>query len=320
MISIIVPTYNRAHILPLCLHSLVLQDFSSELFEIIIVDNNSKDNTKEVVEEFIKNNSCFSIRYKVERRPGLVFARHTGANMAKYETLVYTDDDAILSNNWLRAILEVYELNPKVVAVGTKILILWDNNPPDWVRDHEHVLGKLDYGNEIIFKKDIYINGGSFSIRKEILKSLGGFNPDQIGDLLIGDGESGLCQKIHKRNYLIGWTPHGVMQHLQFVKKNATVSDLKRRYYNNGIGVPYRLFTIEKANREILLKHSYFTLKSLFKRYLKSIKYIILRKNFKEVLNNKMELEYLRAQLVYTFHLITSASFRNYILHTNWFE
>jgi len=315
--SIIVPAYNRAHILPICLNSLINQDYPKDCFEIIIVDNNSNDNTKEVVNKFIQNNQSFAIQLIIEKRQGLVFARHTGAKAAKFETLVYTDDDASLSQNWLRAIAEVYESNSKVVAVGTKILIRWDSIPPDWVLKYEPLLGKLDYGNEIIYEKNIYINGGSFSIKKETLNSVGGFNPGQLGDWIIGDSEAGLCIKLHKKDYLIGWTPFGVMEHLQFVKKHATIKDIARRYINNGRIVPYRLYAIEGMRYFDLLKNCFQSLNRSVKELMKAILYFIQKKQDKS-LEHYFNYHFYFCQTPYSLKIIFSRRFRQSLLKKDW--
>lgn len=317
--SVIVPAYNRAHTLPLCINSLLCQDYPKELFEIIIVDNNSVDNTKDLIIEYAKQTTDLSITYVLENRKGLVYARHSGADSARHETLVYTDDDAVLSPNWLSAIAEVYKLNPDVAAVGTKIVIRWDDTPPDWVIEYEPLLGRLDYGGDILIKRDIFINGGSFSIRKHILKSVGGFNPDQIGDRLIGDGETGLCRKLHERDYLIGWTPVGVMQHLQFVQRNATIKDIKRRYYNNGIGVPYRMFVFSNASRLELLTNLINLIKSILRKLFQSVYYCFKSTNEKKKLELIFEIEYLKSQVTYILRVSMSAAFRRQICRTDWY-
>lgn len=58
-ISVIIPTYNRENILPICLDSLVKQEYPKSDFEIIIVDNNSKDNTKKFAKIILKNTQIY---------------------------------------------------------------------------------------------------------------------------------------------------------------------------------------------------------------------------------------------------------------------
>lgn len=312
-ISVIVPTFNRAHILPMCLDSLLAQDYDKDNFEIIIVDNNSKDNTAEVVENYIKNHSDISIRYVLETRPGLVFARHTGADNAKYEILSFTDDDGILSPIWLKEIANVFKMDSKIAAVAGKITIKWNQKPPDWVIPYEHLLGKLDYGDKVLIKKGLYINGGNFNIKKEVLNRVGGFNPDQVGDWLIGDGESGLCRKLHKANCLIGWAPKALMEHYQLVEKNATVADIERRYINNGRSVPFRIFAIEGGGIVELFDNLGKVFIKLEKIENKLQKAKVSEKTYKVI----FEKAYYDAQIPYTYKVLTDADFRKQIIEGN---
>jgi hypothetical protein len=90
------------------------------------------------------------------------------------------------------------------------------------------------------------LNGGIFSIRKAVFNELRGFNPDLVGNYLVGDGDTGLVIKLHKAGKLIGWTPKAEMQHLQFVAKQGTEQDMGRRFFNTGISNAYGVFRENK--------------------------------------------------------------------------
>lgn len=261
MVSVIIPTYNRSELLSNCIDSFLNQNFSGK-YEIIVIDNNSSDDTFNLVN--LKTKSDARVKYHLESRKGLVYARHKGATHANGEILIFVDDDGEYNSECIQRIVDVYELNQGVVAVGGKIDIRWDCIPENWVVEEEPVLGKLNYGNEIVFSDKIFINGGLFSIKKSVLIEVGGFNPDQVGEYLVGDGETGLCMKLHEKKYLIGWTPFAQMQHIQFVSKNGTLKDLGRRYYNNGICMSFA-----KAK-----KNNFKFTKDLLKYYLKLIGHV----------------------------------------------
>lgn len=243
--SVIIPTYNRPEDLKNCLNSLINQKYEKNAYEIIIVDN-SKEGTAENISEKYKLMSKVKIVFIHEKTPGLVFARHAGAIASKFDVLAFTDDDGILDENWLFEINNVINLNSKVAAVAGKIIIKWDATPPEWILSYEPLLGKLDYGDDVYFNSTLYVNGGNFIIKRNVLFELGGFNPDQIGEYLIGDGETGLNKKIWKNKMLIGWAPKAIMYHVQNVNKNATIKDICRRYYNGGVTDPFQLFTSNK--------------------------------------------------------------------------
>jgi len=108
-ISVIVPAFNEEKFLGNCLLSLKEQDFKN--FEVIVVDNNSKDKTKEIAKNF-------NIILVSEKKQGVVFARNKGAKIAKGEILVFTDADTIFAKNWLSRIFEEFEKDKELIAFG----------------------------------------------------------------------------------------------------------------------------------------------------------------------------------------------------------
>jgi glucosyl-dolichyl phosphate glucuronosyltransferase len=238
--SIIIPTYNRSDVIIRSLETWTTQTLCSDDFEVIVVDNNSTDNSATQINDFIKNRSNF--QYLKELKPGSTNARHAGAKLAQSELLIFADDDGLFNESCIEEIVNVYQQNIEVVAVAGKIDIAWDKTPPEWIAPYEFMLGKLNYGNEVLVGTDLYLNGGLFSIKKSVFEELGGFNPDLVGDYLVGDGDTGLVIKLQQQKRLIGWTPYATMQHLQFVDRQGTVKDMGRRFYNVGISSSYGLF------------------------------------------------------------------------------
>jgi len=238
--SIIIPTYNRSDVIIRSLETWTTQTLCSDDFEVIVVDNNSTDNSSVLIRDFIRNRSNF--QYLKELKPGSTNARHAGAKLAQSEVLIFADDDGLFNGSCIEEIVNVYQQNIEVVAVAGKIDIAWDKTPPEWIAPYEFMLGKLNYGNEVLVGTDLYLNGGLFSIKKSVFEELGGFNPDLVGDYLVGDGDTGLVIKLQHQKRLIGWTPYATMQHLQFVDRQGTVKDMGRRFYNVGISSSYGLF------------------------------------------------------------------------------
>lgn len=240
-ISVIVPTLNRSEMLRNCVESLLNQTLDPHLYEIIIVDNNSEDATREVARSYLML-PTHNVRYTLEPRKGLHFARHAGAKAAHSEILAFTDDDAICDECWIEALLTAFG-DETTGCAGGRIIIQWDRKPPQWVIAYEDVLGRLDYGPKPrILENNELVNGGNLAIRKRILKDLGGFNPDQVGEVLVGDGEVGLCNKVHSAGIKMVWVPDAIVWHCQTVSKNATLLDLKRRFSNNGIADAYGFY------------------------------------------------------------------------------
>ena len=270
--SIIIPTYNRADIIIRSLETWSKQTLSHDDYEVIVVDNNSTDDTAELVNDFVKQYKNFN--YIKELEPGSTNARHAGARMAQSGFMIFADDDGLFNSTCIEEILKVYKLNEEIDAVAGKIEILWDKTPPEWIEPYEFMLGKLNYGNEVKIAADLYLNGGLFSIKKSVFDKLEGFNPDLMGDHLVGDGDTGLVIKLHNEKKLIGWTPFAYMQHMQFVDKQGTEKDMARRFYNIGISASYAVF---RAN------NFRFTL-SILKFFIKS-----LLLYFKKILENNID-------------------------------
>ena len=299
--------------------SLLKQTAPPRTFEIIVVDNACRDDTTAVVADLKNKNPQFDITYVQEKRAGLVYARHAGVLLAKYPVLLFGDDDGVYGRRWVSEIARFYLVHPGVSAVGGKITIRWDRPPPAWVYDYEHILGKLDYGSEIAARDNLYINGGNFSIKKDALLHVGGFNPDQVGEYLIGDGELGLCRKLHRANLHIGWSPNAEMEHLQFVSKNASKRDMKRRFRNNGIAEGYEdLIVVGKARRALALR----MILPFFWNFV-ACKYrmiaCIAARDASSALRNSFESAACEAKAAYALKVALFSSFHRQVSKTDWF-
>lgn len=175
LFSIIISTYNRHDLLSKCLDSLVVQSLESKYFEVIVVDNNSTDQTPAVVKSFQEEHPAIRLIYKFESEPGISPARNSGANQVKGEYLAFIDDDAQADKDWL---LHAQELTEKSEAniFGGPIYPEFESKPPAWFKpDYEiRSFGKLR--REL--RKHEFLSGSNIFIRKQIFESLGGFATD----------------------------------------------------------------------------------------------------------------------------------------------
>jgi len=242
-ISVIIPTMNRSEYLRQAVESICAQSFTSDLFEIMIIDNASTDNTRFVVEELQTNNP--HVRYIYEEKPGLHNGRHRGAQEAKGEILVFVDDDIIAAPGWLKAIQKTFK-DPDVALVGGKILPKWEGDVPQWIdlfkiqTDYGWTIGYLsllDFGN---IRKDVpadFVYGCNFSIRRSVLYECGGFHPDAMPQELIryrGDGESALSRKITEEGYRAVYEPEATVYHL-VSSERLSVDYFYKRAFNQGV-------------------------------------------------------------------------------------
>src|SRR5881227_699611 len=101
MISLVIPTHNRADLLERALYNAMALHEPQDTYEIVVVDNASTDKTRDLIQRLQKNQPAAKLNYVYEARLGLHNARHAGARMAKGDLLVFTDDDATFDSGWL---------------------------------------------------------------------------------------------------------------------------------------------------------------------------------------------------------------------------
>jgi glycosyltransferase involved in cell wall biosynthesis len=124
--SVIIPTYNRKRFLHQTLASLAQQSCPPDCFEVIVVDDGSKDGTEQVA----RDQFPFPLHYLWQANKGDAAARNTGAAASEAEFLVFVDDDIVLAPDFLRLLLAAHGDERKRIVVGTSILWLEDNDPP----------------------------------------------------------------------------------------------------------------------------------------------------------------------------------------------
>lgn len=258
-ISVIIPTIGRPTLLSQALQSIVYQDFSPEMYEVIVVDNGDNEQTFLVTQK-IAAMSDLSVRYFRESRRGLHHARHTGAQHARGTFLLYGDDDIVASENWVERIYDCYQ-DASVGCVGGKIVARWRDSIPSWVSavgDSRNcgVLSLLDLGDgnfDVPTGRTVF--GCNFSIRADILRDVGGFNPDGFPAHLSnfrGDGESGLQAKVRSAGYRILYSSRAVVEHV-IPDNRLALSYAKNRLHLQGISRGFTKSRAVSGNRAILL-------------------------------------------------------------------
>lgn len=197
-ISAVVCTHNRAGYLRKALQSLVDQTLAPWLYEIIVVDNGSQDNTKKVVSEF---SNVPNLRYLSEPIIGLSRARNTAWRNAEGEYIAFLDDDAVACPGWLAKFLDVFEtFQPRPGAVGGKCEPIWEAPRPDWLADE--MLGRLSVFHwsdvPIVLNERQWLSACNIAYPRELLQAAGGFREDlgRQGNKLRAGGEAYLRQQL----------------------------------------------------------------------------------------------------------------------------
>lgn len=142
LISVILCTYNRADLLATALQTLCEQSLDKREYEVIVVDNNSADETRQVAEAFCRDYA--NVRYVFETRQGLSHARNRGWREARGEYVAYTDDDCKLPSQWLAVAKQVIEeISPGVL--GGPYFAFYNTPKPRWFKDS---YGSRDLGDQ----------------------------------------------------------------------------------------------------------------------------------------------------------------------------
>lgn len=189
-LTVVVCTYNRAEILKYCLDSLVSQTDDKNSYEVIVVDNNSKDGTERVVKEYCEKNRNF--RYIFEPEQGLSHARNRGWKESRSDWVAYIDDDAKADKGWCDNIIEASKKNDGLKAFGGEILNWYLYEKPKWFKNkfRNQSMGNKEFILDIK-KHPFGLTGCNMIFKKEILFKYGGFSKE-FG--MIG-GEIGLAEE-----------------------------------------------------------------------------------------------------------------------------
>ena len=179
-ITVILCTYNRCTSLTNALESILASKMpETAAWHVLVVDNNSKDQTREVVEQFCR---CYPgrFRYLFEPRPGKSFALSSGVREATGDVLVFVDDDVVVEATWLQNLTAPLH-DARWAGAGGRILPQWSCPPPAWIPVNERgglaPLVMFDMGGEPK-ELDEPPFGANMAYRKAIVEKYGGFRLD----------------------------------------------------------------------------------------------------------------------------------------------
>jgi len=255
---VIVCTYNRSGVLELCLEALSEQDAEKDMWEVIVVDNNSTDDTQKMCEKYLKKHSNYKI--VLESEIGLSRARNRGFEEATGVYVAYIDDDAKARNNWISIMLDFIRRKPEAVAFGGPDYGYVLSGRPEWL-PVEYMQIELDPGRgleRIIHLPDEIYTGCNMVFRKDILKAFGGFNV-QLGmsGTEIGYGEeTNLLLTIQRAGYPVYYLHDLKVDHLILEYKLSLKWNLRSFYkigrtydktMNRSFGLLIRLFRLSGA-------------------------------------------------------------------------
>jgi hypothetical protein len=251
-LSVVIPTRDRADALKACLASLEAQTLPREAFEVIVVDNGSRDGTAAVAQGFAAR---LPLRLLNAPEPGLHVGRHAGWRAARSGVLVFADDDIVAAPGWLAAVAAQFGADERLALLGGNNLPAFEHAPPPWLRHAWErpvelagrrgralpALSVLDLGAGVFELDPGWVWGCNFSVRAEVLRAAGGFHPDGVPAEQLarrGDGETHVADIVRAR----GWTCRfdgAATVHHAVTAARMTPAYFERRAFAQGVSDSY---------------------------------------------------------------------------------
>jgi glycosyltransferase involved in cell wall biosynthesis len=202
-ITVVLCTYNGADSLGSALTSLSKLSVPDGLsWEVVLVNNNSADDTEKIIEEFAPT-SGLNIQYVFEPKQGRAFALNAGIRRGRGDILAFTDDDVIVDSQWLAGLSKTFA-NFECIGVGGRVIPVWRQPRPTWLEmEGQQVVGHFEYGDEpkqislppiganMAFRRSAFEEYGLFRVELGVNKSeIGGTEDDEFGRRLLRAGET----------------------------------------------------------------------------------------------------------------------------------
>jgi len=235
-VSVLVCTYNRARLLRETLTAMQAMQAPPDCsVEIIVVDNNSTDNTALVVAEL--SGGRFPIVLLHERQQGKSFALNCALSHARGDVLALTDDDVIPAADWLHRVVEDFRTH-EVTFVCGKVLPRWGRRPPPEMltTKAKHIWGPIaiiDYGDKPIHYVPENRNqwlpiGANLAFSRAALLTIGGWRTDlgKVNNTLISGEDHEIFMRLRRFNLYAGYYDPDLI-----VRHHVPAQRLTRRYF-----------------------------------------------------------------------------------------
>lgn len=268
--SVIICTYNRDKYLIETLNSLGSQSLDKNMYEILIVDNNSTDSTGSVSDVFIKEHPNLDIHYIKELNQGISYARNRGIEESKGEFIVFIDDDETVDVSYLKQLDGYLKDYPKAELCATPVYPVYETERPKWMSRFIARLFTGEYykGNKVrILSAKDFPGTGHAVLKKELFDKYGNFNTDlgRKGNSLMGAEDKDMFLRLIANNIICYYFPDIPIYH--HIPGNKLTDDFFQR-------ITYSLGDSERIRTQSLSGRSY--LKRLVLEWFKWIASFIL--------------------------------------------
>jgi len=217
-LTIAVCTYRRFDRLKLCLNRLKEQSVPQTEYAILVVDNSLLPDESQAFRDSLYGFA--NLEYVITTKCGIAFARNEAVSLCKTDILAFTDDDCIVSKDWVQNILDVFGRHGDGVAViGGRLYPLWEKEPPEWLKGSlMHSLALIDWGDREMLIEDVqrtWLLTANAAYRVAALRRAGGF-PEHLGRkrrLPLAQEEFAANQAIRSVGYDMVYAPSLTVSH-----------------------------------------------------------------------------------------------------------
>jgi len=253
-VSVVVCTYNRSRRLETALTHVENAAARARIaVEIVVVDNNSRDDTKGVVSRAARA-STVPIRYVFERTQGLSFARNRGLREATGGIVAFTDDDCVVDPEWIAALSREFAADPDVAVVGGRVDLYSPEDRPVSIRP---IAGRVRYTDAT----QIYglVMGCNLAVRRGVAERIGGFDPAFGGSKGVVADDIDFVYRAFERGLGIVFTPAARVLHNHGRRSDDELRALARSYVR-GKGAFFCKHAL-RADRTIL-RHAWWEIRA----------------------------------------------------------
>jgi glycosyltransferase involved in cell wall biosynthesis len=253
--SVVICTYNRAKYLGETLESIAKQNYPKDKFEIVIVDNNSNDDTEVVSSTFKSQYPDLTVLYFMESQQGISYGRNKGVFEASGEFIAFIDDDETIDPDYLTHLDRFFSDYPDASLCGGPVVPILETARPNWLSPYtmRPITGAYNKGKKIItVKPKDYPGTGHATFRRSLFLQYGGFNTElgRKGNSLMGAEDKDFFLRLIQNGVKCYYFPLAVIYH--HIPASKLTDDFFRRI-TYAIGKSERIRTLSKS-KSIFLK------------------------------------------------------------------
>ncbi len=231
-LSVVLCTYNNSGRLEVTLQSFCRLSLPESIeWELVVVNNNSTDNTDKIVKQF---DDRLPLKYEYEPRQGKSRALNKGISIARGDLIIFTDDDVELSSEWLIAYWQVHNEKPADYYFGGPIKSKYQGEQPshELLRVAQPSVAGLNYGSIAKEVSPPAFVGANWACRSEHLTQVGGFDEDlglgSAETLRVGE-ETDIMTRLAKNGITPYYIPKARVKHFVPTQK-CTLDHVAERH------------------------------------------------------------------------------------------